>query len=231
MVCLMGVIDDARLIGLIEAQFETDRRGRLVGPGAPAFYLLRTKLRAICRFHAIVDDNVAQKLEELVALRRERPTQWQRDYADYFNTITAAGLVVEGMRAGPLFIARANRDQADGVHAITRRNADLLQGGLEEWLPAVADQPFFAAVVNGRAVALCATVGASGLAHCAGVETVPEYRGRGFASRAVARWAQAVSELGCAPFYATTFDNASSQGIARRLDMQLVGSEFSVYGR
>ena len=54
------------------------------------------------------------------------------------------------------------------------------------------------------------------------------YRGRGFACQAVTAWARAVQTLGSVPFYATTFDNLSSQGVARRLGLDLVGSEFSV---
>jgi hypothetical protein len=34
--------------------------------------------------------------------------------------------------------------------------------------------------------------------------------------------------MGAIPLYGTTFDNLASQGVARSLGMELVGSEFSV---
>ena len=80
---------------------------------------------------------------------------------------------------------------------ITPANAELLRGGLDEWLPDVASGlPMCAAIVDGRAVSLCASVDAARGAHAAGVETLPAYRGRGLASQAVAAWAQAVLERG-----------------------------------
>src|SRR6516164_10473736 len=87
----------------------------------------------------------------------------------------------------------------------------------------------FASIEGDHAVAVCATVAGSQSAHCAGVETLAAYRGRGFAADAVAGWACAVRELGATPFYGTTFDNVSSQRVARRLGLSLVASEFLVY--
>jgi hypothetical protein len=116
--------------------------------------------------------------------------------------------------------------------AIDGSNAHLLHDDLAEWLPdAAGGGPFFAAIEDDRAVAVCVTVNSSRRAHSAGVETVAAYRGRGFAGSAVADWAHAVRALGCTPFYATTFDNISSQLVARRLNLPLVGSEFSVHCR
>jgi predicted GNAT family acetyltransferase len=87
-----------------------------------------------------------------------------------------------------------------------------------------------AALVEGRAVSVCASVRASEAAHCAGVETSPVYRSRGLAPRVVAAWAKLVRTRGAEPFYATTFDNMASQIVACRLGLNLIGSEFSIYG-
>jgi RimJ/RimL family protein N-acetyltransferase len=114
--------------------------------------------------------------------------------------------------------------------AINESDSHLLHNGLEEWLPDVAiGHPFFAAIEDDRAVAVCTTVIASQDVHEAGVETVAEYRGRGFAADAVAAWAKAVRKLGSVPLYATTFDNISSQRVAQRLSLSPVASEFSVH--
>ena len=217
------------LSGLLEAMFQTDGRGRLVG-SAPSFHLLRTPQNVICRFHADLADEVVLLLEGLVRRERGRPAQWQYEYGDYLSALAAPNLRVAAMRAGPLYTFPDGLAPSGACTAINESNSHLLHNGLEEWLPDVATgQPLIAAVDGDRAVAVCATVTASRTAHCAAVETLAAYRGRGFATAAVAGWARAVRALGATPFYGTTFDNISSQRVARRLDLPLVGSEFSVH--
>jgi len=106
---------------------------------------------------------------------------------------------VAAIRAGPLYAFPDDLAPSGACTAINESNAYLLHDGLEEWLPEVASsQPFFAAIEGDRAVAVCATVNASRKAHCAGVETLAGYRGRGFAANAVAGWACAVRASGVA---------------------------------
>lgn len=70
--------------------------------------------------------------------------------------------------------------------------------------------PMAAVVVEGHAVSICASVRSSSTVHCAGVETLPQHRGRGYARHAVRGWAQLVRAIGATPFYGTTFDNVAS---------------------
>ena len=56
-------------------------------------------------------------------------------------------------------------------------------------------------VLEGIAVSICATVRLSAVAAEAGVDTVPEYRGRGYARRVVSAWAQEVRAAGIIPLY------------------------------
>jgi hypothetical protein len=225
----LNAIDDFQaLTGLVEASFETDRQGRLVG-SAPHFYLLRTRRYAIWKFHRDLPLEVTRRLEDLCRRDRGRPSQWQCEYGDYLSTVAAAGQPVAAMRAGPLYIVPADLKQNGTSLIIDDGNSFLLCKGLEEWRPDVRwCRPMLVVVEDDHAIAVCASVSATQKAHCAGVETIPEYRGRGFAAMAVAAWARAVRDLGATPFYGTTFDNISSQLVARRLQLPLVGSEFSV---
>lgn len=216
-------------LGLVDAMFQTDARGRLVG-SAPHFYLMRTARDVICRFHADLADEVVLRLERLTQRKRRRPAQWQYEYGDYLSTLLTPNLCVAAMRAGPLYGFPDVLAPSGGCTAISQSNSHLLRDGFEEWPPDVATgQPFIAAIHGYRAIAVCATVAASRTAHCAGVETLAAYRGRGFAANAVAGWACAVRALGATPFYGTTFDNIASQCVAGRLNLPLVGSEFSVH--
>ena len=201
--------------------------GRLSGDG-PHFHIFRTPVRSVVRCHPGLGDDLAADLARLAARERGRPSAWAREYGDYLRVLGAVGPVA-AVRAGPLYVAASAPPGGDEAVRITSDNADLLHGGLDEWLPDVAAGALmFAALADGRAAAVCASVSAWDAAHVAGVETAPAQRGKGMASRAAAAWAGAVLRLGATPVYGTTFDNLASQGVARRLGMQLVGSEFSV---
>lgn len=207
--------------------FASDARGRLVG-AAPHLHVIRTPDAVICRCHADLADEVADAVARLAGRPRGRPAQWSQEYAAYVRALSPAG-PLKAIRAGPIYGFPKRSAPFDSVTAIDETNADLLLGGLDEWRPDVAaGLPMMAVVVNGRAVSVCASVNASPAAHCAGVETVPEYRGRGLAAMVVAGWARAVQAAGAAPFYGTTFDNVASQGVAKRLGLNLIGGEFSI---
>ena len=208
-----------------------DARGRIVDPG-PHFHVLRTDDQVVCRSHARLPDAAAAALEAIAHRPRGRQRDWPRDYGDYLRVLVEVA-PLRAARAGLLYAAlgRAGPEPAGGDEAITvtEDNANLLHGGLDEWRPDVAaGLPMCVAVADGRAVAICASVQASARAHDAGVETLPAYRGRGLASKAVAAWARLVRAHGAVPLYGTTFDKLGSQGVARRLGLTLIGSEFSV---
>ena len=60
----------------------------------------------------------------------------------------------------------------------------------------------------------------------AGVETLERFRGRGLATAAVACWARAVQRAGRLALYSTSWDNAASQALARRLGARLYGEDW-----
>lgn len=207
--------------------FDLDERGRMRGE-RPHLHVLRTPHDVACLCHADLPDEAAAAVEAIARWPRGRPREWSREYADYLRALLPAGAPQE-LRAGALFSFPASIAGGEAAVSITRGNAHLLGGGLEEWLPDVAEhRPMSAMVVDGRAVGLCASVAMSRAAHSAGVETLGAYRGRGLAAQAVAAWARSVRALGAAPLYATTFDNLASQNLARRLGLIPFAAEFSV---
>ena len=218
----MALLDD-----LARTMFATDVDGRLIGQG-PHLHILRAGETLIARSHASVPAPVAVRLMELADAPRGRPGHWANEYASYIQALSSIG-PTKAVRAGLLYaFPRVSAPEGDAV-SIGPGNRDLLRHGLDEWLPDVdAGLPMIAIVRDNRAVSICASVNASRTAHCAGVETVADHRGQGLAGRAVASWAHAVQTLGAAPFYGTTFDNLASQGVARRLGLTLIGSEFSI---
>jgi RimJ/RimL family protein N-acetyltransferase len=99
------------------------------------------------------------------------------------------------------------------------------------WLEAEFDSvaPVAIARVDDQAAAVCHSPrGSTSAAAEAGVETREPFRGRGLATAAVACWARAVQRSGRLALYSTSWDNAASQGVARRLSAQLYGEDWHV---
>lgn len=221
------------LPALVEATFSVDGSGRMIGnEPVPLFYVLRSRHGVLYRFHSDLTQTQVRGLGEIANRERsKRPREWPMEYGEYINILANSGHRVTAMRAGPLYAFPDTLAHRHACIPITEDNKDLLRGGLDEWIPAGAPpQPFMASIVEGRAVAICASVTRSSRAHAAGVETDPRFRRRGFATAVVAAWAHAVREQGAIPYYGTTFDNLASQGVARRLGMKAIASEFSVSG-
>jgi GNAT acetyltransferase-like protein len=220
--------DQDALAAYVDAAISVDAYGRMPGPTL-RLYILRSRESVFCRFHADLDDDVVQRLGALAHQRSPRAREWEFEYGKYIDVLAGAGYRVIAMRAGPLYTFPGDAMAAhDGMVAITQNNEHLLRG-LPEWRPEAAkQQPFIAAIVGGQAVAVCASVRKSRYAHAAGVETEPAHRGKGLAAATTAAWATAVRAQGAVPYYGTTFDNLASQGVARRLKLRAVASEFSI---
>lgn len=169
-----------------------------------------------------------QPLKSFRSGRVAGQSEWARDYAEYLGALSSVGPLTS-MRAGQLHRFPDLLAFEGTAISMIESNADLLRGGLDEWLPDVTfGLPMIAMIADGRAVSICTSVIASKTVHEAGVETLPDYRRRGFGVKAVAGWARTVQASGATPFYATTFDNVASQRLAARLGLTLVGAEFSL---
>jgi RimJ/RimL family protein N-acetyltransferase len=214
----------------MRALFRHNRRGRLVAINEwsagmpPRLHLMRTGAGALAGIRHDIPGNVAASLAALA--RTEPPALTEIPaLADRY----LAALRATAFRAGPAFVFPTTLPAEADVIAIESGNAELLQGGLESWRPDVGRRgPFLAIVEAGRAVALCASVRITRHVHCAGVETVPDCRGRGLASRVVTTWAARVHALGAVPFYSTSWDNLASRGVARRLGLEQVAVDFAI---
>lgn len=87
-------------------------------------------------------------------------------------------------------------------------------------------QPGAAIFQEGTAVAVCFSARTSAGAAEARVNTLPEWRGRGYARAVVLAWAGAVRAAGRTPLYSTSWDNAASRGVARSLGLRLYAADF-----
>jgi RimJ/RimL family protein N-acetyltransferase len=233
------VLDHRELMRLhVETLFTMDGAGRLVavnvpsGAPAPRFFMGRTRLGTVwSRRHDLATEVVAE-LESLVAtmppsLDVEDPLE--PAVSAPFTDLLATGSPLD-IWAGPAYCFPPSRESADLAVRVTLENRAMLERYLPAWLPEVADGvPMTAVVEHGAAVALCSSVRIGARAHEAGVETHPDFRGRGFAAPVVAAWADAVRELDRIPLYSTSWGNAASRAVARKLGLIQYGSDLEIH--
>ena len=222
-------MDQAQLDHLVRAMFPHDHDGRLTG-ASPLLHIVRTDYAVVCRCHGALPDAIVAQVRARASAPRGRPGEWAAEYARYLS-VTQSFASATAVRSGPLYGFPNELGETMGCVEINSTNLDLLRGSLNEWVEdAQQGSVMAAAIVDGRAASVCASVRATPTVHCAGVETAPAYRGRALAQRAVAAWAVLVRRNGAEPYYATTFDNTASQRVAQRLGLRPIGSEFSIYG-
>ncbi len=219
----------------IGALFTSDPFGHLVYVNegapkpAPRLFLGRTIEGHVLRLRADVAA-LAADLSGLIEAEPTRAPLAPRPHCDAaIQSLLAYDAAAQRIWNGPAYCIDADA-MPEAPHAVrvTPENADLLQT-FPEWRAEVAfREPFIVVVERGRAVALCCSVRITPSAHEAGVETLSECRGRGFASQAVAAWARVVADLGARPLYSTSNDNVASQGVARGLRMHRFGLDFHV---
>jgi hypothetical protein len=115
------------------------------------------------------------------------------------------------------------------VVRVTTANDDLVRPAF----PVLADdlpwcQPCLAIMADGRLASLCFSSRNTTTAAEAGVNTVEEIRGRGYAQAVVAAWGRAVRAEGRIPLYSTSWDNLASRSVARKLGLVLYGADLSI---
>lgn len=220
----------------LDALFVHDERGRILtrkaldGGPAPRFFLGRTPDGNCWRFRDDVPDAVVERLEALCD-GEPAPTDLRtppRNEERYREVLADHAPITEAW-SGPAYrFPAALPPTAPDVVRLTAGNAHLLRGGdLEPWLEDIGhSEPLVALVREDRAVSVCGSVRITPEAHEVGVETSAGARRRGFAVAVVAAWARTVREIGAEPLYSTSWENAASQAVARKLNLIPYASDY-----
>jgi RimJ/RimL family protein N-acetyltransferase len=229
--------DQELMVIHVRASFTHDAHSRLLlvnepGGGAPAprLFFGRTREANLWRFRADLPEIL---VEELEALCVDEPVGKEfhskpRHFEAYVRLLETQAPVRE-LWMGPAYRFTEYLEPSRPLHAITETNAELLWGGFEELIAELpAWQPFLTLVEESRAVSVCRSVRITTAAHEAGVETLPDFRGKGYAKDVVAGWARLVQSLGAIPLYSTSWENTASQAVARKLRLVPYGADFQV---
>jgi hypothetical protein len=235
------MLTDLELIGIhVRALFTHDESSRLLfvnepdGPGAPAprLFLGRTRQGAISRFRSDLPEDLVQELASLCSVEplvnpeiNEPPRSIER-----YVELLAKHAPVGEVSAGPAYYFPENIEPLGPTTNITEDAAGWLAGGFEEMVAELpAWQPFVAVIQAGRAVSICRSARITPEAHEAGVETLPDFRGKGYAGNVSAAWARQVLAAGAVPLYSTSWENKASQSVARKLGLTCYGTDFQIF--
>lgn len=219
------------------ALFTHDARNRLLtinepdgGSAAGRFYLARTPAGNLWRFRADLPQSLVADLEALCqAEPMGAPTPEPPRHMDAYLRLLQMHAPIKELWSGPAYCFTHRPEPTGALLAMTTADAGYLPGdfaALIEELPTW--QPFVGLVEEGKVVSVCRSVRITPAAHEAGVETLPAFRGRGYASNVVAAWARLVQQMGAIPMYSTSWENRASQAVARRLGLHQVGADFHI---
>lgn len=220
----------------LEALYNHDACGNMltVNDGgntiAPRFFLGRTADGILWRFRQDVRGELRDVLERHCLAEPIAPdlAQLPRN-ASVFNRLLARQSPIQQVWSGPAYRFPERLPEDTRIVPVTGENSDLLRPYFDEWINDVpVCQPFLALVDGEIAVSVCGSVRITQRACEAGVETAPDFRGRGFAALVTAAWAEAVRQLGPIPLYSTSWENTASQSVASKLGLLQYGVDFHV---
>ena len=224
------------------ALYRHDERSRLLAvnepgpprpddPSPPRLYVGRSRAGHVWGFRHDLPESLVAELESMLA---GEPVTADLSQPPRCLAALQAALVqhgpLTGTWSGPAWRFPDEIPASDyKVIAVTTANDDLVRSrfpGLADDLP--WRQPCLALLDDGRLASLCYSARNTPVAAEAGVDTLEEFRGRGYAPAVVAAWARAVRQEGRVPLYSTSWDNLASRSVARKLDLVLYGTDLSI---
>jgi len=232
------VNDDELLRIGADTSFTYDTRGRMLLSNeprvqerrpAPRLVLGWTTTAYVLRLSATVPDDLAQRLSEII--ERQPPAGDLRTTPAASVALRAAleaHAPITGERRGPAYRFPASIGPLGDAIRITASNRQIAR----DTFPWLYDEyagwrPCFAVVRDGAAVSVCFSSRIGTRACAAGVETLPEFRGHGYAAAVTAAWGTAVRQAGLLPLYSTAWDNLASQAVAGKLGLTMFAANVS----
>ncbi len=210
-----------------------DQAGRIVSTReprpaiGPAFTLIRSRADRVWAVGESVAPDLADELDALAA--QERPLDNWREpprFAERYHALLAGEL-----RSGPALTFPYQIETPSDVSLID--DPRLLNRHFRDWTSeeAPARRPMATILEDGHAVSLCACARRTDEAAEASLETAEPFRGRGLAVRVTAAWAAAVRSSGRIPLYSTSWENAASLAVARKLNLSIYAASWSLYAQ
>ena len=200
---------------------------------APRLFLGRTQAGNIWWFRADLPEKLCEELHHLCGdeplLSSVEINKPPLNLRKFVRLLGANSPILNVYDGGPAYCFTEYQMTSKRLIAVTEKNSEMLKGGFEKLIEELpAWQPFVAHIEENRAVSICRSVRITTEAHEAGVETLPNFRGRGYAKEVTAEWARLVQAGGAIPLYSTSWGNNASQVVAQKLKLRCYGVDFEI---
>ncbi|MGE8203259.1 GNAT family N-acetyltransferase [Heyndrickxia sp. NPDC080065] len=209
----------------VNVLFNSDEQGRITHineppyDAAPRFFIGGTRKGPIVRYHKGLSDDVVKKLEEVIG------TDPSSRLAEIIYILSQVQ-PIRSVWIGPAFIFPEVRNRSTKAIQVTQSNKKLLL----PHFPYTYDEfeykePCFAIVQNDMAVSLCCSARQTSKGDEASLYTLEEFRGKGYGVDVSNAWAREVQKQGRLALYSTSWDNFSSQSVAKKLQLIQYGTD------
>jgi ribosomal protein S18 acetylase RimI-like enzyme len=234
------MLTDSELMNIhVRALYTHDAKSQLLFVNEPdsktipaaRLFLGRTRDGNVWRFRADLPDELCEQLNALCADEPPLDEEFMKLplHLENYLRLLKPHAPEENVSNGLAYQFTEYETSSTNVIAVTEENAEILQGRFEKLIEELPTwQPFVALVKANRAVSVCRSARITPEAHEAGVETLPEFRGNGYAKDVVMEWARLVRGSCAIPLYSTSWENIASQAVARKLKLKCYGVTFEI---
>ncbi|MED4752585.1 GNAT family N-acetyltransferase [Brevibacillus choshinensis] len=213
-----------------EVLFVHDRNGRLIGINepdrqpAPRLFWGKTRTGDVLRFQRDVPDHTVAEIQAIMK-QDETPEKLSLVIRTFEKEQS-----INRIWMGPAYACFTGVTSPTGAILVTEQNQSALEAGFSRLLSELPfRKPCYMVTENDVAVSVCFCARSTDRAAEAGVETLEDYRGRGYAALTVSSWCRAIYESQRIPLYSTSWDNYASMSVAKRLNFTLYGTDISIY--
>jgi hypothetical protein len=207
---------------------ETNESPPMVGPRV---FVARSRAGTLCVPRHDVPPALATELRRVASELPPLPdpTGDPDIYADLRTVVTEDGPISHQWHGPAYAFDGPARDPHPDVVEI-RDERDLFVGPPFEDFRTDLDhhRPLFAIVCDGMVVSAGFSARTTDREAEAGVNTHVDHRGQGYGAAVVNSWRLAIERSGRVPLYSTSYDNASSQAVTRRLGLRQYAETFSL---
>ncbi|MBB2479345.1 GNAT family N-acetyltransferase [Bacillus sp. APMAM] len=189
---------------------------------APRVYIGGTKDGYVVRYLRSLSEEVVKELGQTIGMDSHPPL------AEIIRILNK-DREIQNVEVGPAYIFSNVKSVPTSAVKVTPFNKEILLPNFHYTYEELElKQPCYAIVQNGIAVSLCCSARQTDAAAEASLFTLEEYRGKGYGMEVTIAWALDVQNQGKLALYSTSWDNFSSQTVAKKLQLRQYGMDIHI---
>jgi len=189
---------------------------------APRLFIGGTKDGYVVRYHHSLCEEMVKDLARIIGSDSNPPL------AEIIQILNQ-NRELDSVWIGPAYIFPYVKSSATKAVKITPSNKEMLLPQFPfTFNEFELRQPCYAIVQDGMVVSLCMSARQTDVAAEASLYTMEDYRGKGYGVDVANAWAAEVQSQGKVALYSTSWDNFSSQSVAKKLNLKQFGTDIHI---